>query len=82
MPRRQLSPKHSAIAYLLNREMGYTQSAIAQLMGISQSTISNMIKDFDYQCKIQNLEKELNEARNIIQAQNLLPKNDQYFIDN
>ena len=29
---RRLTIKHSAIAYILNREMGYTQNAIAKLM--------------------------------------------------
>ena len=44
---RRLTIKHSAIAYILNREMGYTQSAIAKLMGVSQGTVSNMIKEFE-----------------------------------
>ena len=37
---RRLTIKHSAIAYILNREMGYTQNAIAKLMGVSQGTVS------------------------------------------
>ena len=44
---RRLTIKHSAIAYILNREMGYTQNAIAKLMGVSQGTVSNMIKEFE-----------------------------------
>jgi predicted transcriptional regulator len=81
MNRRQLSIKHCAVAYLLNQELGYTQAAIASLMGVSQSTISNMIKEFAYQQRIKNLENELEEARNIIEAQNLLPQNETYFIE-
>ena len=54
---RRLTIKHSAIAYILNREMGYTQSAIAKLMGVSQGTVSNMIKEFEYQREIRNLQK-------------------------
>ena len=46
---RRLTIKHSAIAYILNREMGYTQNAIAKLMGVSQGTVSNMIKEFELQ---------------------------------
>lgn len=54
---RRLTIKHSAIAYILNREMGYTQNAIAKLMGVSQGTVSNMIKEFELQTKIRNLQK-------------------------
>ena len=74
---RRLTIKHSAIAYILNREMGYTQSAIAKLMGVSQGTVSNMIKEFEYQ--IRNLQKDLDDARAIIEKQKLLPQNEDYF---
>ena len=76
---RRLTIKHSAIAYILNREMGYTQSAIAKLMGVSQGTVSNMIKEFEFQTKIRNLQKDLDDARAIIEKQNLLPQNEDYF---
>lgn len=76
---RRLTIKHSAIAYILNREMGYTQSAIAKLMGVSQGTVSNMIKEFEYQREIKNLQKDLDDARAIIEKQKLLPQNEDYF---
>ena len=76
---RKLSIKHSAVAYLLNRELNYSQSEIATLMKVSQSTVSNMIKEFEYQNQIQNLQNELNEARQIIEANNLLPDNSNFF---
>ena len=76
---RRLTIKHSAIAYILNREMGYTQSAIAKLMGVSQGTVSNMIKEFEYQREIRNLQKDLDDARAIIEKQKLLPQNEDYF---
>ena len=76
---RRLTIKHSAIAYILNREMGYTQSAIAKLMGVSQVTVSNMIKEFEYQREIRNLQKDLDDARAIIEKQKLLPQNEDYF---
>ena len=76
---RGLTIKHSAIAYILNREMGYTQSAIAKLMGVSQGTVSNMIKEFEYQREIRNLQKDLDDARAIIEKQKLLPQNEDYF---
>lgn len=76
---RRLTIKHSAIAYILNREMGYTQSAIAKLMGVSQGTVSNMIKEFEYEREIRNLQKDLEDARAIIEKNNLLPQNEDYF---
>ena len=76
---RRLTIKHSAIAYILNREMGYTQSAIAKLMGVSQGTVSNMIKEFEYQREIRNLQKDLDDARAIIEKQKRLPQNEDYF---
>ena len=76
---RRLTIKHSAIAYILNREMGYTQTAIAKLMGVSQGTVSNMIKEFEYQREIRNLQKDLDDARAIIEKQKLLPQNEDYF---
>ena len=76
---RRLTIKHSAIEYILNREMGYTQNAIAKLMGVSQGTVSNMIKEFEFQTKIRNLQKDLDDARAIIEKQNLLPQNEDYF---
>jgi len=76
---RRLTIKHSAIAYILNREMGYTQNAIAKLMGVSQGTVSNMIKEFEYQREIRNLQKDLDDARAIIEKQKLLPQNEDYF---
>ena len=80
MPRK-LTIQHSAIAYILNKEMGYTQKAISILMKTSQPTISNMIKEFELKQQINNLKKELDEARSIIKAHNLLPQNNTYFID-
>ena len=55
---RRLTIKHSAIAYILNREMGYTQNAIAKLMGVSQGTVSNMIKEFELQTIMENIQAE------------------------
>ena len=53
--------------------------AIAKLMGVSQGTVSNMIKEFELQTKIRNLQKDLDDARAIIEKQNLLPQNEDYF---
>ena len=59
----KMTEKHKAMAYVLNREFHYSMVKIGDLMGVSQSTISSSIKDFEYQLVIKNLENELNEAR-------------------
>ena len=63
---RRLTIKHSAIAYILNREM-------------DTHKVSNMIKEFEYQREIRNLQKDLDDARAIIEKQKLLPQNEDYF---
>lgn len=80
--KKKLSFRHAAIAYVLNIEMGYSQSEISQLMKVSQSTISNKIKDFTIQKQMEQLQEELEEARKIIQEHNLLPQNVIYFPNN
>lgn len=78
---KKLSIKHSAIAYILNEEMGYTQEEIARLMKVSQSAISSTIKDFRYRKQIHDLQQELDYAREYIQQKNLPPQNDKYIIE-
>lgn len=68
-----------AVAYLLNEELHYNQADIAKLMRVSQGTISNMIRDFKYQMQLQNLQKELDNARQILAENNLLPDNSNFF---
>ena len=38
-----------------------------------------MIKEFEYQREIRNLQKDLDDARAIIEKQKLLPQNEDYF---
>lgn len=71
--------QHMAVAYLLNEELHYNQADIAKLMRVSQGTISNMIRDFKYQMQLQNLQKELDNARQILAENNLLPDNSNFF---
>ena len=70
---RKLTMQHMAVAYLLNEELHYNQSDIARLMKVSQGTISNMIREFKYQRQIHDLEKELDEARQLLADRSLLP---------
>lgn len=71
--KKALSEKHKAMAYILNKEMGYTMTKIGELMNVSQSTISNGIKDITHMIAIRNLEVELAEARQLI-AQRGIPE--------
>lgn len=77
----KMTDKHKILVYVLYKEFGYKQTAIANLMGISQSTVANAYKEVCFRITIQNLEYELQEARNIIAAQGLLPKSPIYFLD-
>lgn len=78
---RKLSLKHAAVAYLLNKEMGYTQSKISNLMDVSQGTVSNMIKDFEHEMQVRSLQHELDQAYQIIKNNNLLPGDDDFFVN-
>lgn len=69
----KMTDRHKAMAYVLSREFGYSMVNIAQLMKVSQSTISSAIKDFEYQKMIRSLENELVEARNILANQGINP---------
>ncbi len=77
----KMTDKHKMMAYILNKEMGYTQAAIAQLMKVSQSTVANMCKEVAFRVTISNLEKELQEARRFIQEKGLLPSEPQLYLE-
>ena len=62
--KQKMTTKHKFMAYLLNKDMGYSMTSIAKLMKVSQSTISTSIQCVEYMRKIYNLEKELFEAGN------------------
>lgn len=61
--KQKMTDKHKLMAYLLNKEMGYSMTAIAQLMKVAQSTISLSIKEVEFRKTISNLETELYEAK-------------------
>lgn len=69
----KMTERHKAMAYVLNREFGYPMTRIANLMKVSQSTISSAIKDFEYQKVIRNLEQELQNAREELNALGYTP---------
>ena len=69
-----MSKKHKLMAWVLNKEFNYTMTDIAALMKVSQPTISNAVKEVSYWKTINDLSKELDEARAII-SQYTLPDN-------
>ena len=77
----KMSDRHKLMAYVLHKEFGYRQSSIAQLMQVSQSTIANAVKEVSFRLTIQNLERELQEARYLIEQQGLLPENPVLYIE-
>ena len=55
----KIDKEHAMLAFVLHECFHYTQEKIAQLMGISQSTVSNIIKEIRYQKQIYDLEQEI-----------------------
>lgn len=64
----KMTDKHKLMAYLLNKDMGYSMVKIGQLMGVAQSTISNAVKEVEFRRAISNLEAELNQAKMELQS--------------
>lgn len=76
----KMSDKHKMMAYVLNKEMGYTQGAIASLMRVSQSTVANMCKEISFRITINNLENELQEARVTLQQNGIVTSEPQLYL--
>lgn len=77
-----MTQQHKVLAYILNTENHYTQTKIASLMQVSQSTVANMLKDIKYQIAIDDLEDDLQRARDIIEENGLKAKKPEYFFTN
>lgn len=60
---RKMTDKHKLMAYLLNKEMGYSMTAIAQLMQVAQSTISISVREVEFRRTISNLENQLSKTK-------------------
>jgi predicted transcriptional regulator len=61
----KMTPKHKLMAYVLTRDpdFAYTQGKVAELFGVSQSRISESVKEIEYQRQISLLENELAQTR-------------------
>lgn len=67
--RRALNDRQRLMAYLLNKDpdFNYPTRKIAELFGVSQSTISNAVKEVQMARKIQDLEQQLAEVKAQVQ---------------
>ena len=77
----KMSYRHKFMAYILNKEFEYRQTDIAKLMNVSQSTIATCIKEITYRLQVEDLENDLEDARKILQNQNLKPAPPQLNIE-
>ena len=74
--KRKMSKKHQLMAYVLstdadlNRDKNITQKEIGKLFNVSQSTVAQAIKETKLQMRINELEKDLSEAKNNILKMN------------
>ena len=61
----KMTPKHKIMAYVLTKDpdFSYTQWKVAELFGVSQSRISEAVKEIEYQRRISYLENELAQTR-------------------
>ena len=67
--KQKMTDKHKLAAFVLNTDddFKYSMTDIATLMKVSQSTISNSIKEVRYKQTISNLQKELEATKAEIQ---------------
>ncbi len=80
--KRLMTEKHQLMAYVLNKIFHYTMSDIANLMKVSQSTISNAIRDVEYRRTIQDLQDELDRTQNELIRRGIpLPTGPQLYLD-
>ncbi len=71
-----LSQKKQFAAYVLNKapDYGFSQKKIAQMMDVGQSTISNAIARVEHMRQIQDLTRQLEEARNLLVESGIMPQ--------
>lgn len=60
---KKMTEKHKLIAYILYTEYGYKMIAIANLMGVAQSTISLAVKEIAYKVSLQDLSHQIKELK-------------------
>lgn len=63
MASKKMSDQHQLAAYLLNKELNYSQKKISILMDVAQGTVSNAVREAEYKIREHKLEQELKEMR-------------------
>ena len=67
--KQKMSEKHKLMAYVLSTDAdlhinkNVTQSEIANILGVSQSTVAQSIKEVKFRRRIDELEKELSQVK-------------------
>ena len=81
--KRALTDKQKMMAYVLNQDpdFGYSQKKIADMMGVSQPTISNSIDDVQHWREIQDLTRQLNDAKRQLADLGVLPEEPVFYLD-
>lgn len=69
-------------AYALVTKFGAKQKDVATVLGCSQGTVANWVKEVGFQKKITGLQRELNDASEYIEElQHMLPPPEEDYID-
>lgn len=71
----KLNQKQKLMAYILNKDDdcgNIAMEKIGIIFNTSQSTISNAIKDISHQLEVNNLQKELSDAKEILRQHGLV----------
>lgn len=61
----KITDKIKIAAFLLNKEFGYTMKDIGEMFGVSQSTISNSIKDISLRIELNSLNDQSNQLKSV-----------------
>lgn len=63
--KKKMTDKHKMMAYVLNKDedFNFPMKKIGDMMGVSQSTVSNSVKEVEFRNEIHNLKIELDEAK-------------------
>lgn len=70
-----------ALAYVMTKEFGGKQADAAKFFGVSDGTISNWVKEAGLMVKIGQLQREVSQARQELDAYKRLPPPDDFWID-
>lgn len=73
--------KIKALAYVMTKEFGGSQTDAAAFFGVSGGTMSNWIKEAGYMVKVGQLEQELAKARASLEAYKRLPPPQDFWDD-